>query len=149
MPGRTARESIDILFKALDGHSVDVLADLLDQDVVMEWPQSGERFRSRETFRALYKSYPGLPKGEKKAVTGAEDSWVLSPSWTPLKVVGTGDDYTIEGYITYPNGERWSWVAVVKFRNGLVTKLTEYFAAPFPPAEWRAQWAEKMESTAG
>jgi hypothetical protein len=140
------RESIDAFFKALDEQRVDDIAALMDPHVVIEWPQSGERFRGRDNFKAVYSNYPGLPKGEKKAVIGAEDKWVLTPSWTPLRVMGTGDDYTIEGYLTYPNRERWSWVAIVKYRDGLVIKLTEYFAAPFPPAEWRAQWAEKMES---
>ena len=146
MTQRGGRETIDAYVKALNEHRVDDLAALMDPHIVIEWPQSGERFSGRETFKAILTNYPGLPKAEKKAVTGAEDKWVLSPSWTPLRVVGTGDDYTIEGFVTYANGERWSWVAIVKYRDGLMTNLTEYFAAPFAAAEWRERWAEKMES---
>jgi ketosteroid isomerase-like protein len=146
MPQRGARESIDAYFKAVNERRVDDIAALMDPHIVIEWPQSGERFRGRDTYKAVFTNYPGLPKGEKKAITGAEDKWVVTPSWTPLQIVGTGDDYTIEGYVTYPNGERWSYVAIVKFRDGLVIKLTEYFAEPFPPADWRAEWAEKTES---
>jgi len=27
-----------------------------------------------------------------------------------------------------------------------VFRIKEYFAAPFPAAEWRAKWVEKIES---
>jgi len=145
MPASSARQSIDTYFKALGERDVEAIVRLMDPKIVIEWPQSGERFRGRDTFKSVFTNYPGLPTGELKNVTGSEDRWVLTPSWTPLQVVGSGDDYTIEGYITYPNGERWSWVAIVHFRDGLVATLTEYFAAPFPPADWRSKWAEKME----
>ncbi len=99
------------------------------------------------TSKGVLTNSPDFPKTEVKRVVGAEDKWVLGPTWTPLQVIGTGDDYTIESYINYPNGERWHSVAIVQFRNGKVHWLTEYFAAPFPPAEWRAPWAEKIESS--
>ena len=50
--------------------------------------------------------------------------------------------------MTYPSGEVWTVVDIFDFRNGRVVKLTEYFAAPFPPAEWRAEWVEKIKPPA-
>ena len=143
----TNRETIDRFFSALNDRRVDDIVALMHPDIVQEWPQSGERFRGRDNIKAALINYPGLPAGEMKGVVGAEDRWVLTPSWTPLQVVGTGDDYTVEGYITYANGERWCWISIAHFRDGLVQKLTEYFAAPFPAAEWRSKWAEKVESS--
>ena len=29
---------------------------------------------------------------------------------------------------------------------GKASKMTEYFAAPFPAAEWRSSWVEQIES---
>lgn len=141
------RETIDRFFKVLNEKRFDDLVALLDPEVIQEWPQSGERFRGRDNIKSVLTNFPGFPKAEVKRVVGAEDKWVLGPTWTPLQVIGTGDDYTIESYINYPNGERWHSVAIVQFRNGKVHRLTEYFAAPFPPAEWRAPWAERKESS--
>jgi hypothetical protein len=30
-------------------------------------------------------------------------------------------------------------------QDGKAIRMTEYFAAPFPPAEWRAAWVEKID----
>ena len=35
--------------------------------------------------------------------------------------------------------------SILEFRNDKVSRQTEYFAAPFPAAEWRSQWVEKIE----
>ena len=77
---------------------------------------------------------------------GAEDKRVLTPSWTPLRITGTGDLYVVEGTLVYPSGDEWNFVDVIKLRNDRVAKVTEYFAAPFPAAEWRAKWVEKIEA---
>jgi ketosteroid isomerase-like protein len=139
------RERIDIFFSALNAGRFDDIAELMDPDVVQEWPQSGERIRGVKNFRAVMENYPGLPDVEPRRVVGAEDKWVLTPSWTPLRITGTGDVYTVETRIAYPNGEVWRGVTILQFRNGKASRLTEYFAAPFPPADWRSQWVEKID----
>jgi ketosteroid isomerase-like protein len=139
------REAIDRFFKALNARNFDEIAELANPDVVQEWPQSGERINGLENVRAVLENYPDLPRVDLQRVAGAEDSWVLTPSWTPLRITGTGDAYTVETRIAYPSGEVWSGVSILKFRNGKVSRITEYFAEPFPAAEWRSQWVEKME----
>jgi hypothetical protein len=96
-------------------------------------------------MRAVIENFPDPPRVDVHRVVGDEDKWVLTPTWTPMRTTGTGDTYTVECRIAYPNGEVWSNVTILKFRNGKVSHLTEYFAAPFPPAEWRTPWVEKME----
>ena len=86
-----------------------------------------------------------MPKSDPQRIAGVEDRWVLTPSWTPLRITGTGDQYTVEALTRYPNGEVWNTVHILQFGDGKVVKATQYFAAPFPAPEWRAQWAEKME----
>jgi hypothetical protein len=98
-----------------------------------------------QNVRAVLENYPDLPRVDLQRVAGAEDKWVLTPSWTPLRITGTGDAYTVESRIAYPNGEVRSGVSILQFRNGKVSGITEYFAAPFPAAEWRSQWVEKFE----
>lgn len=140
------RELIDRFFDALNARRFEDIAELTHPDVVQEWPQSGERIRGLKNFRAVLENYPELPNVGLRRVVGAEDKWVLTPTWTPLRITGTGDTYTVESRIAYPNGEVWSGVSVLEFRDGKMSNATEYFAAPFPAAEWRSQWVEKMES---
>jgi ketosteroid isomerase-like protein len=139
------RDVIARFYIALNAKRVDDLAKLVDPDVIQEWPQSGERMRGLKNMCAVIENFPEPPKVEVHRIVGDEDRWVLTPTWTPLRTSGTGDTYTVESRIAYPNGEVWSSVSILRFRNGKVSHLTEYFAAPFPPAEWRAPWVEKME----
>lgn len=136
-------------FKALNARSFDELSALMDEmadpDFVLEYPQSGERIRGKENNLAVLKNYPGLPDAKLGAVRGAEDKWVLTPSWTPLRITGSGDRYSVEGRLVYPNGEVWHFVELFDLRNDKVTKLTEYFAPQFPPADWRSPWVEVEE----
>jgi ketosteroid isomerase-like protein len=150
MESQSNRNAVERWYKAFNAQDFKQLAALMDEfadaDVVQDWPQSGERIRGRDNILAVLQNYPGLPEAELHRVRGAEDRWVLTPSWTPLRITGTGDHYTMEGRVTYPNGEVWNVVDVFEFRNYKVVKLTEYFAPPFPPAEWRAKWVERMDS---
>lgn len=139
------REAIDRFFNALNARRFDEIAELANPDVVQEWPQSGERMTGLKNVRAVLENYPELPRVDLQRVAGTEDNWVLTPSWTPLRITGTGDEYTVETRIAYPSGEVWSGVSILKFRNGKVSRITEYFAEPFPAAEWRSQWVEKVE----
>jgi ketosteroid isomerase-like protein len=150
VPAGGVREAIDRWFRAFNARQFDdlaaILADVADAEVIQEWPQSGERIRGRDNILAILENFPGLPDASVHAVRGTEDKWVLTPSWTPLRITGSGDHYTVEGRVAYPSGEVWNFVDVFEFRSGKVVKLTEYFAPPFPAAEWRAKWVEKMES---
>jgi hypothetical protein len=140
------RHLIDRFYSALNARRFDEMHEFVDSNVVQDWPQSGERIKGLKNFRAVMENYPDLPSVETRRVVGAEDKWVLTPTFTPLRITGTGDVYTIETRINYPNGEVWSGVSIVQFHNGKVSKMTEYFAAPFPAAEWRSQWVEKIDS---
>jgi ketosteroid isomerase-like protein len=141
-----AAETIDRFYKAMNDRRFDDMVELLDPGVVQEWPQSGESFRGRENIKAVLENYPDLPSPDLKRVVGAEDKWILTPSWTPLRISGTGDQFTSEAHLTYPNGERWHVVSIFEFRNGKILKMTQYFAAPFPAPDWRSKWAERMQS---
>ena len=40
---------------------IDAIADLMHDDYVEEYPQSGERFVGKEYARVVYENYPGIP----------------------------------------------------------------------------------------
>jgi hypothetical protein len=150
MDSQTFRENLDRWYKALSARNIQemaaLLAELADAEVVLEYPQSGERIKGRENNLAILENYPGLPDVTIEKVRGADDKWVLTPSWTPLRITGTGDNYTVEGRLVYPNGDVWNFVDLFELRNDKLIKVFEYFAAPFPAADWRAKWVEKIES---
>jgi hypothetical protein len=93
------------------------------QDCVWEWPQSGERIVGVENQRAILEHYPSMPKIVTRRIHGDGDLWVME--WT--------GDY---------DGELYQGVSVAEFREDKVVRVTEYFAHPFEPPEWRAGWVE-------
>jgi ketosteroid isomerase-like protein len=106
------------------------LYNLAAEDVVEEWPQSGERIRGRDNIKAINDNYEkstgSNPKGKVNRVTGSGDHWVL------------------EGTIDYGDGVPVSYVNILELRDGKVARTTEYFANPFEAPAWRSQWVEKM-----
>lgn len=151
MDSQELREKLAQWYVALSARDFAALSAILEEtcnpDMVLEYPQSGETFRGRANILAMTENYPDLPDATLGSVHGAEDKWVLTPSWTPFRITGSGDHYTARGRLAYPNGEVWSYVDLFELRDGKVIKLVEYFAAPFPAAEWRAKWVEKVDST--
>ena len=88
------------------------------------------------------RNYPGLPEVETHRITGSQDRWVTTPSFTLLKITGSGDDYTTESVANYPDGSVWHAVDIFRFREGKILRQVAYFAATLEPAEWRAQWVD-------
>ena len=112
--------------------------------VVWEMPQSGERVRGVANNREMNQNYPGLPDVDPQRITGSPDKWVTTPSFTILKITGTGDDYTTESIARYPDGSVWHAVDFFHFRAGKILRQTAYFAPSLEAADWRARWVERF-----
>ncbi len=104
-------------------------------DFVQEFPQSGERFRGHAKFRAAHERYVGV-ESRTRRIVGEEDKWVLTPTFAPLRITGTGDAYTVEADGSYPDGSFYKVVVILELRDGKVRKATTYFAPPFEAPEW-------------
>jgi ketosteroid isomerase-like protein len=138
------RETVEKFWQAVNAQAWGQIEMWLDADYVWEMPQSGERVRGVENNRAMNESYPGgLPKSEVRRITGAEDKWVTTPSFTILKISGTGDDYTTEALASYPDGSVWHAIDFFHFRAGKILRQTAYFAPTLDAPEWRAPWVER------
>ena len=139
------RETVDKYWLAVNARDWDSLAKLLHPDYVWEMPQSGERVRGEQSNREMNDNYPaGLPDIETHRITGSEDRWVTTPSWTVLKITGTGDDYVSESRVSYPDGSVWHAVDIFHFRDGRIRAQIAYFAPTLEAAEWRARWVERF-----
>lgn len=123
-------------------------SEFLHPDVIEEFPQSGERFSGRDRRLEMLKAWPQVDRmrAEMPTLVGSEDQWVLMPTFSPLQVIGTGDEYTGVGTVTYPNGEVWQLVQLLRLREGKIAHITSYFAAPFEAAAWRAPYREAPTS---
>jgi hypothetical protein len=99
-------------------------------DAILDYPQSGERFRSRATIAAQRGGHPA------------------DRHFTVLRISGGGDLWVSECVITYDGKPSYS-VSIMEFTGGFVAHETQYFADPFDPAPWRAALAEPMPRAQG
>jgi ketosteroid isomerase-like protein len=143
----TTREVIDRYVKAMQERDLDALQQILREDYVEEYPQSGERIRGMADARAMLANYPGgePQPGKVDRIVGTEDRWVMTPSYTPMRVEGTGDQYTIVAHIHYPDGSEWHEVQLIQLKDGRIARNTAYFAAPFEAPAWREPYVERYD----
>jgi hypothetical protein len=125
----------------------DTLGELIDADVEVTYPQSGETFRGRDDYLTMLRNYPGGLDTSELVVEethGQKESVHVQavPFGLPtITVSGAGNTFLFEGVVTYPDDSFFHFIAVIEFRDGLSFKETWYFAEPFDPPEWRAQYA--------
>jgi hypothetical protein len=93
------------------------------QDAVLEYPQSGERFRGRSTIAAQRAGHPAERHFTVRRISGAGELWVS------------------EVVISYDGVPSWS-VSIMELSDALVAHETQYFADPFAAPAWRAALAE-------
>lgn len=144
----TNREIVERFIEAQANPAARGGYEYLAEDLVEDYPQSGERILGPANRRAIFDNYPG--RGEHdfgpnklRSLVG-DDQWVMTPALTLARVNGSGERYTASGLITYPNGEQWHLVQLIELRGGKIARLTTYFAAPFEAPAWRAKWVERM-----
>lgn len=97
---------------------------IYDDNVLCEYPQSGERIHGRRNLQALRGHHPGRPSG-----------------FSIRRIVGVGNLWVTEYVIDY-KGKPFQTVSIMEFRDGKVIHETQYFAEPFEAQVWRSQWVE-------
>jgi hypothetical protein len=99
--------------------------DIYAPSAMLDYPQSGERFRGRDTIQAQRGSHPAERRFAVRRISGHADLWVS------------------ECVITYDGSPTYS-VSIMEFENEHVVRETQYFADPFAPAPGRARLAERI-----
>jgi hypothetical protein len=100
-------------------------AEYYHEDALLEFPQSGERFRGKANIQGWRQQYPARLDFE------------------PRRIGGGGDWGVAEAGLRYDGGEPLSVVKIMQFRGDKIERETLYFADPFPAPEWRRPWAEE------
>ena len=144
----TNRDVVERFREAMNASDFDRADQYLADDLVEDYPQSGERIRGRANRRAVVEHYPGRSEhdfvpGKADTLVG-DDQWVMTPAMSLLRLSGSGERFTATGQITYPNGETWHIIQLIELRGGKIAKFTTYFAPPFEPAAYRAEFVERM-----
>ena len=124
-------------------HDWDRLGEVLHEDAVFEYPQSRERFRGLANIRATFENYPNMGPGtsELEEIIG-DDAYALTPTYTVIRVEGTGARGTAVIRIRYPDGSYWWAVNLYELRDGRMTRSRSFFAPDFEPPDWRAPYRE-------
>jgi SnoaL-like domain len=94
-------------------------------DAVLDYPQSGERFRGRAAIAEQRGGHPA------------------DRHFTVLRIVGREDLWVSECIITYDGVPTYS-VSVMEFAHERVVHETQYFADSFGAPAWRTALAEPM-----
>jgi len=155
MPGMaqpSSREIVDRFVTALQTKDLETQLELLADDYVDEMPQSGERTRGKANYRAIFEAYPGgvgTVEDKSQRVVGAEDRWVMTPSFSVLRVEGSGNIYTYVATLTYADGSTWQALTIAELRDGKLAKTTTWYASPFEAPEWRAPYVERFKALGG
>jgi len=100
------------------------------EDAILDYPQSGERFRSRAAIAAQRGGHPA------------------DRHFTVLRISGSGNLWVSECVISY-DGRPSHSVSIMEFSGLLVARETQYFADPFDPPQWRKGPVEPMPGRSG
>jgi hypothetical protein len=110
-------------WEASEHGDIDAEHAIYAADAILDYPQSGERFRGRTRIQAQRGGHPA------------------ERHFTVRRILGGGDLWVSECVITYGGAPTYS-VSVMEFADDLVTHETQYFADPFSAPAWRAGLAE-------
>ncbi|MEO7909687.1 MAG: nuclear transport factor 2 family protein [Roseiflexaceae bacterium] len=119
------RAVVERLWQLFDARDFEAAGALLHDDFVCEWPQTRERIRGRENYRAMNQNYPG--------------TWSVSIR----RLIAEGDQVASEVVLTY--GEEFVLaVSFFELRDGKIVRQVDYWPEPYPAPVGRAQWVDPM-----
>ena len=108
--------------RMLEQHFHSASHAMYQEDAVLEFPQSGERFEGVENLRVWRSNYPASTSVEFQEIRGHGDLWV------------------VELTIAYDGGSANFGVSILELRDDKIARETIYVAEGWEPPEWRAEW---------
>jgi hypothetical protein len=126
----STRARLEQHWEATGRGDVDTEHAIYAADAILDYPQSGERFRGRPKIRARWGGHPA------------------ERHFTILRIRDGGHLWVSECVITYDGVPTYA-VSVMEFTDALVTHETQYFADTFQAPPWRAQLAEPIPGRDG
>ncbi|WP_194926319.1 nuclear transport factor 2 family protein [Catenulispora pinisilvae] len=124
-PDARTRAAIEEHWRASELGDTEAEHAVYASDAILDYPQSGERFRGRAAISAQRGGHPA------------------NRHFRVLRITGGGNLWVSECVITYDGAPSYS-VSVMEFDHEQVMHETQYFADPFGAPEWRTELAEPM-----
>lgn len=122
-----SKQIVKVFWAAMQSNDFAAAGELLHDDYVLEWPQSGERIRGRTNFVAVNVNYP------------AHGRWEFAIH----RILTEGDEVVSDVSVT--DGKiRARVITFSTVRDGKIWRQTEFWPDPFEAPAWRAGWVEKM-----
>jgi hypothetical protein len=129
MGDRAVRAALERHWTASDASDFKIEHEIYHEDAVLDYPQSGERIRGRQSIQESRSVQPNKKRFTVRRMIGGRDLWV------------TEFVLTYDGIPSYV-------VSIMEFRDELVAHETQYFSDRFDPAPSRAHLVERVgEST--
>ncbi|MEZ5047173.1 MAG: hypothetical protein R2831_09305 [Chitinophagaceae bacterium] len=95
-------------------------------DAIRQWPQSGEAVHTKLGISKVESHFEGFKLGIGRRIK-FEDKLIVE--WTS----------------DYGDGKLYRNVTIAELKNGFVTKITDYWGAPFDIPEWRKGLTKQMD----
>jgi hypothetical protein len=124
-PDADIRARVEQHWEASERGDAELEHAIYAEDAILDYPQSGERFRGRSRIQAQRGGHPA------------------ERHFTIRRILGGGGVWVSECVITYDGVPTYS-LSVMEIADGLVTHETQYFADPFQASPGRAALAEPI-----
>jgi hypothetical protein len=125
MHDRDLRDALERHWAASDANDFATEHQIYRDDAMLDYPQSGERIRGRQSIQASRVAQPSKKR------------------FTVRRMLGGGDLWISELVLTY-DGKPFYVVSIMEFEGEKVVRETQYFGEAFEPGPSRAQWVERM-----
>lgn len=122
------KQILENFWSTMETNDFNAASQLLHDEYLLEWPQSGERIVGRENFAAINTNYPAEGKWRFSIndIVAEGDLVVTDVNVTDGKVIGRA-------------------VTFSTIRDEKIWKQVEFWPDRFEAPAWRAQWVQKME----
>ena len=111
-----------VRYVASGGVDRDAAHELYHEDAVLEFPQSGERFIGRDTFREWRERYPS------------------ETQFRIRRILGHGTFWSVELLVAYDGRPPMFGVGMYEFRGAKVAREVVYVMDGWDAPGWRAAW---------
>jgi limonene-1,2-epoxide hydrolase len=120
------KQVVERFWETMATNDFHAAAQLLHDDYILEWPQSGERIRGRDNFSAINTFYP------------AEGKWTFK-----INHIAADGDLVVTD-VTVSDGKRQDQaITFSTICDGTILKQVEFWPESFEAPAWRTQWVEK------
>jgi ketosteroid isomerase-like protein len=119
---------IEKLWERIQARDWRAVSDLLDEDLVVEWPVSAERIEGRASFVAINSRYP--------------EGWTIRV----LRVVSEGDEVVSEVEVPHATMGVFRAASFWTVRDGRIVGGREYWTSlgSDRSPEWRARYVQRI-----